>query len=47
MFGLGGIFVEALKDVILRAGPFDEAMIESVDAYPLPTGLRGQPAPTS
>ncbi len=46
MFGLGGIFVEALKDVTFRAAPFDEAearaMIESVAAYPLFTGLRGQ-----
>ena len=47
MFGLGGIFVEALKDVTFRAAPFDEAearaMIESVAAYPILTGLRGQP----
>ncbi len=47
MFGLGGIFVEALKDVTFRAAPFDEAeagaMIESVAAYPLLTGLRGRP----
>ena len=47
MFGLGGIFVEALKDVTFRTAPFDEAearaMIESVAAYPVLTGLRGQP----
>ena len=47
MFGLGGIFVEGLKDVTFRTAPFDEAearaMIESVAAYPVLTGLRGQP----
>ena len=47
MFGLGGIFVEALKDVTFRAAPFDEAearaMIEEIAAYPVLTGLRGQP----
>ncbi len=47
MFGLGGIFVEALKDATFRAAPFDEAearaMIESVAAWPLLTGLRSQP----
>ena len=48
MFGLGGIFVEALKGVTFRAAPFDEAearaMIESVASYPLPTGLRRPPS---
>ena len=47
MFGLGGIFVEALKDVTFRAAPFDEAearaMIEEIAAFPVLTGLRGQP----
>ena len=47
MFGLGGIFVEALKDVTFRAAPFDEtearAMIEEIAAYPVLTGLRGEP----
>ena len=47
MFGLGGIFVEALEDVTFRAAPFDEAearpMIEETAAYPVLTGLRGQP----
>ena len=47
MFGLGGIFVEALKDVTFRAAPFDEdearTMIEEIAAYPVLTGLRGQP----
>ena len=48
MFGLGGIFVEALGDVTFRAAPFDEteahAMIRSIAAWPVLTGLRGQPA---
>ena len=47
MFGLGGIFVEALKDVTFRAAPFDEAeahaMIEEIAAFPALAGLRGQP----
>ena len=47
MFGLGGIFVEALKDVTFRAAPFDKAearaMIEEIAAFPVLTGLRGQP----
>ena len=45
MLGLGGIFVEALEDVTFRTAPLDEAearaMIESVSAHPLLTGLRG------
>ena len=48
MFGLGGVFVETMKDVTFRAAPFDEAearaMIGSVAAYPLLAGLRGRPA---
>ena len=47
MFGLGGIFVEALKDITFRAAPIDDAearaMIEEIAAYPVLTGLRGQP----
>ena len=49
MFGLGVIFVEAPGDVTFRAAPFDEAearaTIESAAAYPLLTGLCGQPPP--
>ena len=46
-FGLGGIFGEAITDVIFRTAPFEDAeartMIESVAAYRLLTGRRGQP----
>ena len=46
MFGLGGIFVEALEDVTFRVAPFDvaeaHAMIREINAYPILTGLRGQ-----
>ena len=47
MFGLGGIFVEVLKDVTFRIAPIteDEAreMITEVKAYPLLKGYRNQP----
>jgi acyl-CoA synthetase (NDP forming) len=47
MFGLGGIFVEVLKDVTFRRCPFgmDEAerMIRSIRAAPLLLGARGRP----
>jgi acyl-CoA synthetase (NDP forming) len=47
MFGLGGIFVEVLKDVTFRIAPIaaDEAceMISEVKAYPLLKGYRGIP----
>jgi len=47
MFGLGGIFVEVLKDVTFRVAPIteDEAreMITEVRAYPLLKGYRNQP----
>ena len=47
MFGLGGIFVEILKDVAFRRCPFgeDEAetMIGSIKAAPLLLGARGRP----
>ena len=47
MFGLGGVFVEVLKDVTFRVPPFDRAeaqrMIEEVKGFPLLTGVRGRP----
>ncbi len=46
MFGLGGIFVEVLKDVSFKITPLDThdafEMIESLKAYPLLSGVRGQ-----
>jgi acyl-CoA synthetase (NDP forming) len=48
MFGLGGIFVEVLKDVSFRVAPptdLDlEEMIHEIKGYPLLTGVRGQKA---
>lgn len=48
VFGLGGVFVEVLKDVVLRRCPFDEAeaeaMIRSIKGAPLLCGARGKPA---
>ncbi|HEV7913857.1 MAG TPA: acetate--CoA ligase family protein, partial [Albitalea sp.] len=47
MFGLGGVFVEAFKDVSFRVAPFGvseaRAMIDEVRGRVLLTGLRGQP----
>ena len=47
MFGLGGIFVEVLKDVTFRTAPFglDVAhdMIRSVRGFPMLEGVRGAP----
>lgn len=47
MFGLGGIFVEAFKDVAFRVAPFSvgeaRAMITEVKGSILLAGLRGQP----
>jgi acetyltransferase len=46
MFGLGGIFVEVLKDVSFRVAPptdLDlEEMIHDIKGYPLLAGVRGQ-----
>jgi acyl-CoA synthetase (NDP forming) len=47
MFGLGGIFVEVLKDVTFRIAPITERdareMITEVKAYPILKGYRNQP----
>jgi acyl-CoA synthetase (NDP forming) len=47
MFGLGGIFVEVLKDVAFRIAPITDAetreMITEVKAYPLLKGYRNTP----
>jgi acetyl coenzyme A synthetase (ADP forming)-like protein len=46
-FGLGGIYVEVLKDVSFRVAPFGrreaEDMIREIATYPLLEGVRGQP----
>ncbi len=46
-FGLGGIYVEALKDVAFRVAPFSreeaEEMIREIRSYPLLEGIRGEP----
>jgi len=48
MFGLGGIFVETLKDVVFRMAPITDRealeMIAGIRAYPILKGLHGQPS---
>jgi acetyltransferase len=45
-FGLGGIYVEALKDVAFRVAPFShqeaDEMIHEIRSYPLLEGVRGE-----
>jgi len=45
MVGLGGIFVEVLKDVTFRVPPFDrdeaERMLHELQGFPLLEGVRG------
>ncbi|MBS7251750.1 MAG: acetate--CoA ligase family protein [Candidatus Freyarchaeota archaeon] len=46
MFGLGGIFVEVLKDVSFRVAPITrydaEEMIREIKGFPILQGVRGQ-----
>ena len=46
-FGLGGIYVEALKDVAFRVAPFGEGdahqLLNEIRATPLLDGVRGEP----
>lgn len=48
MFGLGGIFVEILKDVTFRVAPVTstqaERMLDEIEASPILKGARGEPA---
>ncbi|HYA58578.1 MAG TPA: acetate--CoA ligase family protein [Thermoplasmata archaeon] len=47
VFGMGGIYVEVLRDVTFRLAPLRTRsamnMVESVKAYPLLKGVRGEP----
>ncbi len=46
MFGIGGILVEIMKDVVFRVLPISPAaagkMVKEIKAYPLLSGARGQ-----
>jgi acyl-CoA synthetase (NDP forming) len=46
MFGLGGIYVEAFKDVCFRISPLTDRdaaeMIEEIRGYPILKGIRGE-----
>jgi acetyltransferase len=46
MFGLGGIYVEVMKDVTFRAAPLSrreaQLMVKEIRSYPLLLGVRGE-----
>jgi acetate---CoA ligase (ADP-forming) len=46
MFGLGGIYVEVMKDIVFRSFPLDikevNRMITQIKTYPLLLGVRGE-----
>ncbi len=46
MFGLGGIYVEVLKDITFRVSPVSRKearkMVEEIDSFPLLLGARGE-----
>ena len=46
MFGLGGIYVETVKDVVFRVPPLTDLdaqeMIRQIRGYPLLEGVRGE-----
>ena len=47
MFGLGGVYVEVLKDVAFRLAPLSEGdaarMVRGIRSFPLLSGVRGGP----
>lgn len=47
MFGMGGIYVEAIQDTVFRIVPITEndakTMIQSVKGFPILKGVRGEP----
>ncbi len=46
MFGIGGIYVELLKDIVFKVAPITKTeakeMVESIKAYPILKGIRGE-----
>jgi acetyl coenzyme A synthetase (ADP forming)-like protein len=48
MFGLGGVFVEVLKDVVFRVHPISDVdateMVRGIRAFPILAGVRGHAA---